>query len=84
MRDEAALQERMTGAVARCERDWYGYVTVSTTIDELGSIRDVHADAGGDGRMSSCVIRNVMRGGPVETHGPGSLTVGYFMGSRNL
>lgn len=84
LRNEATLRERMTNAVVRCEGDWYGYVVVGTRIDELGSIRDVRADTGGDGRMSTCVIRNIMRGGPVDAHGPGSLTVGYFMGIRTL
>jgi hypothetical protein len=81
---EDALRARMTAAVSMCDGNWFGAVTVSVKIDETGSIRDVHADAGGDGRMRTCVIRNVMRDGPVEARGPAALTVGYFMGSRSL
>lgn len=82
--NEGALRTRMTAAVSRCEVDWFGAVTLSVKIDEAGSIRDVRADAGTDGQMRTCVIRNVMREGPVEAHGPGALTIGYFMGTRSI
>jgi hypothetical protein len=80
LRNEGALRTRITAAVSRCDGDWFGGVAVTVKIDVTGSIRDVRGDAGGDGRMSTCVIRNVMREGPVEAHGPGALTIGYFMG----
>jgi hypothetical protein len=82
--NKGALRTRMTAAVSQCEADWFGAVTLSVKIDEAGSIRDVRADAGPDGRMRTCVIRNVLREGPVEAHGPGALTIGYFMGTRSI
>ena len=74
-----ALRTRMTGAVSRCDRDWFGDVTVSVKVDAAGSIQDIRADAGGE--MRTCVVRNLMREGPIETRGPGTLTIGYFMGA---
>jgi hypothetical protein len=82
--DAGSLRALMTAAVSRCDGDWFGHVALSVKVDEAGSIRDVRADAGGDGRMSTCVIRNMMRDGPVETRGPGTLTIGYFMGTRPI
>jgi hypothetical protein len=78
------LQARMTSAVSRCEDDWSGSITVSVKIDEAGSVLDVRADSGADGWLRACVIRKILREGPVESHGPGSLTIGYFMGTRFL
>lgn len=75
---------RITAAVSRCEGGWFGDVTVKVAIDGAGAIRDVGADASGDGQMRTCVIRNVLREGPVDARGPGVLTIGYFMGTRAI
>lgn len=77
--NEASLRARITEAVSRCDRDWFGAVEVTVKIDDAGTIRDVRTDAGADGQMRTCVIRNVMHEGPVEARGPGALTIGYFM-----
>jgi hypothetical protein len=82
--NDGALRARVTAAVSRCNGNWFGAVTVTVRIEQTGSVRDVRADAGGDGRMSTCVIWNIMHDGPVEARGPGALTIGYFMGTRSI
>lgn len=77
---EAALRGRMNEAAARCVVRSSVYLVLSTSVDRRGRIADAKADAGDDRALADCATAFLRKGGPVETRGPGSLEIGYFMG----
>jgi hypothetical protein len=74
------LWSRMTSSVFACADGWHGHVALSVTVDRAGMIVGTRA-VGDDHRVNACVRREAVRGGLVGMHGPGTLTVGYFMGN---
>ena len=77
---EASLRARMNDAAAECVGPSSGYLVLSVTVDENARIRDVSADAGADQRLARCATTYIQRSQGLETRGPGTLQIGYFMG----
>jgi hypothetical protein len=77
------VDARMRVAATRCLRASSGFLTLSVSIDAKGSIRAVEADTGGDGALADCATALVRTGGRFETRGPGTLTIGYYLGRHS-
>lgn len=82
--DEASLRARMNDAAAECVGPSSGYLILSVTIDKTSRITDVTADAGGDQPLARCATAFIQRSRGLETRGPGTLQIGYFMGQDHL
>jgi hypothetical protein len=70
----------MTEAASRCSDRSSNYLILSTTVDARGTIGRVEADTGDDEALAKCATGFVRQSGPLETRGPGTLAIGYFMG----
>ncbi|HXT94824.1 MAG TPA: hypothetical protein VN853_00885 [Polyangia bacterium] len=80
LRGEAALRARMNDAASRCALRSSAYLVLSASVDGRGRITEVRAEAGGDRPLGDCATSLLRQGGTVETRGPGTLEIGYFMG----
>ncbi len=80
--DEASLRTRMNEAAAECVNPSSGYLVLSVTVDRAARITDVTADAGADQRLARCATTFMRRSHRLETRGPGTLEIGYFMGGE--
>ena len=81
---EASLRTRMNDAVAECVDPSSGYLVLSVTVDGTARITDVTADAGADRRLALCATTSLQRSHGLETRGPGTLQIGYFMGQERM
>ena len=77
---EQSLRDRMNEAAARCVGSAPGYLVLSVSVDEAARVTDVTADAGADRELASCATTFMRRSRGLETRGPGTLEIGYFMG----
>ena len=77
---EESLRARMTEAAARCTNPSSGYLVLSVSVDKTARITKVTADAGSDESLASCATTFLRRSRGLETRGPGTLEIGYFMG----
>jgi hypothetical protein len=77
---EAPLRDRMNDAAARCVLRSSGYLVLAASVDGRGRLTDVRADAGDDRPLADCAAARLRQAGPLETRGPGTLEIGYFMG----
>ena len=77
---EASLRARMNEAAAECVDPSSGYLVLSVTVDRTARITNVTADAGADQRLARCATTFIQRSHGLETRGPGTLKIGYFMG----
>jgi hypothetical protein len=77
----ASLRARMDDAAAECVGPSSGYLVLSVTVDKTAGITNVTADAGADQRLARCATTFMQRSHRLETRGPGTLQIGYFMGS---
>lgn len=76
----AALEQRMIAAASACTDPSSGYLVLSASVDRQGRITGVDADAGRDRHLAACATTYLERNGDVETRGPGSIKIGFFMG----
>jgi hypothetical protein len=81
---EASLRARMNDAAAKCVGPSSGYLVLSVAVDKTARITDVRADAGADQALASCATAFMRRSRGLETRGPGTLEIGYFMGREQL
>ena len=77
---EASLRARMNAAAAECVGPSSGYLVLSVTVDRTARITDVTADAGADQGLERCATTFMKRSRGLETRGPGTLEIGYFVG----
>jgi hypothetical protein len=77
---EASLRARMNEAAAECVGRSSGYLVLSVTVDKTARITNVTAEAGADEGPASCATTFMQRSRGLETRGPGTLEIGYFMG----
>ena len=77
---EESLRVRMNQAAAECTGPSSGYLVLSVAVDEAARITNVSADAGADSAVASCATTFMRRSRGLETRGPGTLEIGYFMG----
>ena len=77
---EESLRERMNQAAEECARPSSGYLVLSVSVDKTARITDVTADAGADEDLAGCATTFMRRSRGLETRGPGTLQIGYFMG----
>jgi hypothetical protein len=77
---EAALRGRMNEAAARCALRASTFLVLSASVDRKGRLTEVKGDAGEDRALADCATVVLRQAGPVETRGPGTLEIGYFMG----
>ena len=77
------VDARLQAAATRCLRASSDFLTLSVSVDARGNVRDVEADSGGEGALADCATSFVWSGRRLETRGPGTLTVGYYMGRRD-
>lgn len=82
--DEASLRARMNDAAAECVDLSSGYLVLSVTVDKTARITAVTADAGADQHIARCATTFMQRSRGLETRGPGTLEIGYFMGRNRL
>jgi hypothetical protein len=80
----APLRERMIAAASVCTDSSSGYLVLSVSVDRRGRITGVDADAGYDRQLAACATTYLERNGDVETRGPGSMKIGFFMGHNGL
>jgi hypothetical protein len=57
---------------------------LSVSVDKTARITDATADAGADQELARCATTAMRRSQGLETRGPGTLEVGYFMGPKRL
>ncbi len=81
---EESLRVRMNQAAAECTGPSSGYLVLSVSVDETARITDVRADSGADQALASCATTFMRRSRGLETRGPGTLEIGYFMGHQRL
>ena len=74
------LESRMQAAASKCLGPSSNFVTLSVSVDAKGNLLHVEADTGADDALADCATMFVRRQGSVETRGPGTLKIGYFMG----
>jgi hypothetical protein len=79
---EAALRSRLNEAAARCALRASTFLVLSASVDKKGHLTDVKGDAGEDTALAACATAFVRQAGAVETRGPGTLEIGYFMGRQ--
>jgi len=79
---QASLRDRMNDAAAECVGSSSGYLVLSVTVDKTARITNVTADAGADQRLARCATTFIQRSHRLETRGPGTLQIGYFMGRK--
>jgi hypothetical protein len=72
----------MNEAASRCALASPTYLVLSASVDKKGHLTGVTGDSGNDRALADCAAAFVRQGGAVETRGPGSLKIGYFMGGR--
>jgi hypothetical protein len=77
---EASLRARMNNAAAACVGPSSRYLVLSVTVDKTARITDVTTDAGTDQGLGRCATTFMKRSRGLETRGPGTLQIGYFMG----
>jgi hypothetical protein len=77
---EAALRSKMNEAASRCALDSSTYLLLSASVDKKGRLTGVTGDSGDDRALADCAAAFVRQAGAVETRGPGTLEIGYFMG----
>jgi hypothetical protein len=77
---EASLRARMNQAAEQCFGPSSGYLVLSVTVDETARIANVTAEAGADAGLARCATTFMQRSQGLETRGPGTLEIGYFMG----
>jgi hypothetical protein len=77
---EESLLVRMNQAAEQSAGPSSGYLVLSVTVDKTARITDVTADAGPDEELASCATTAMRRSRGLETRGPGTLEIGYFMG----
>jgi len=77
---EESLRDRMNQAAAECTRPSSGYLVLSVAVDKDAQVTKVSADAGADSAVASCATKFLRRSRDLETRGPGTLEIGYFMG----
>ena len=76
---EESLRERMNEAAARCTGP-SDYLVLSVAVDKAARITKVSADSGADGAVARCATTFMRGSRNLETRGPGTLKIGYFMG----
>ncbi len=81
---EESLRVRMNQAATACTGPSSGYLILSVAVDKDAQITSVSADAGADSVVASCATAFLRRSRGLETRGPGTLEIGYFMGRRIL
>ncbi len=77
---EESLLTRMNEAAEQCAGLSSGYLVLSVSVDKAARITEVTADAGTDEELASCATMAMRRSRGLETRGPGTLEIGYFMG----
>ncbi len=77
---EAPLRDRMNDAAAGCALRSSGYLVLAASVDGRGHLTDVRAEAGDDRSFAACATSRLRQIRSVETRGPGTLEIGYFMG----
>ncbi|HLK91312.1 MAG TPA: hypothetical protein VKZ18_15550 [Polyangia bacterium] len=77
---EAPLRDRMNDAAARCVVRSSRYLVLAASVDGRGRLTAVQTEAGDDRALADCAATRLREAGPVETRGPGTLEIGYFMG----
>jgi hypothetical protein len=70
----------MNDAAARCALRTSRYLVLAAAVDGRGRLTEVRAEAGDDRPLADCAASRLREAGPVETRGPGTLEIGYFMG----
>jgi hypothetical protein len=78
------LDSRMLAAAVKCLGPTSNFLTLSVSVDAQGNLGDIQADTGADGALADCATTFVRRGGRLETRGPGTLKIGYYMGRQRL
>ena len=73
----------MLGAAIKCLGPASHFLTLSVSVDASGNLREVQADTGADDALADCATTFVRRGGRLETRGPGTLKIGYYMGRQH-
>ena len=81
---EESLRARMNQAAEQCAGPSSGYLVLSVSVDKTARITDVTADAGADEGLARCATMVMRRSRGLETRGPGTLEIGYFMGRDRL
>jgi hypothetical protein len=76
---EESLRVRMNDAAAECVGPSSKYLMLSVSVDKSARITNVTADAGADEIIASCAATSIRRSRGLETRGPGTLEIGYFM-----
>jgi hypothetical protein len=77
---EAPLRDRMNEAASRCAVRSSSYLVLSASVDGKGRLTHVSGEAGADGPLADCAASFIRQAGPLDTRGPGTLEIGYFMG----
>jgi hypothetical protein len=77
-----ALDSRMLAAAVTCLGPTSGFLTLSVSVDADGNLREIQADTGADDALANCATTFVHRGGRLETRGPGTLMIGYYVAHR--
>ena len=77
---EESLRVRMNQAAEECVGPSSGYLVLSVTVDKTARITKVTAEAGADVGLARCATTFMRRSEELETRGPGTLEIGYFMG----
>jgi len=77
---EESLRVRMNQAAEECFGPSSGYLVLSVTVDKTARITNVTAEAGADAGLARCATTFMRRSKELETRGPGTLEIGYFMG----
>ncbi len=76
---EESLRARMNEAAAQCTGP-SGYLVLSVAVDKAARITKVSAESGADSAAASCATAFMRGSRNLETRGPGTLEIGYFMG----
>jgi hypothetical protein len=76
---EASLRAHMNEAAAECTGP-SGYLVLSVAVDKDARITNVVADAGPNIAVASCATTFMRRARDLETRGPGTMEIGYFVG----
>jgi hypothetical protein len=79
-----SLDSRMLAAAVKCLGPRSNFLTLSVSVDANGNLRKVEADTGEDHALADCATSFVRRGERLQTRGPGTLKVGYYMGHGRL
>jgi hypothetical protein len=80
---EESLRFRMNDAAAECVGPSSRYLVLSVSVDKAARITNVRAEAGADESLASCAATFMRHSRGLETRGPGTLEIGYFMAAKN-